>query len=103
VEWSGLGPLGLLGVARDDDLARTLLTPRLRRFLDEAPGPLVETARVYLDEAGSVARAAGLLSVHRQTVYHRLAQIEHLTGCDLSTGEDRLRLHLALRLAPYLG
>ncbi|EXG81674.1 PucR family transcriptional regulator [Cryptosporangium arvum] len=103
VEWGGLGPLGLLGVARDDDLARTLLTPRLRRFLDEAPGALVETARVYLDEAGSVARAAGRLSVHRQTVYHRLAQIEHLTGCDLSTGEGRLRLHLALRLAPYLG
>jgi len=100
--WADLGPLSLLGVARDDDLATCVLTPAITALLASAPPVLVQTARVYLDEAGSVARTADRLTVHRQTVYHRLAQVERHSRCDLSTGEGRLRLHLALRLAPYL-
>ncbi len=99
--WSDLGPLALLGVARDDDLAASVLTPAIRTWLTTSP-TLVETARVFLDEAGGVARTAERLGVHRQTVYHRLAQVERGSGCDLSTGDGRLRLHLALTLAPYL-
>ncbi|KRA37639.1 MULTISPECIES: PucR family transcriptional regulator [unclassified Nocardioides] len=102
VSWAGLGPLALLGVARDDDLSAAVIDQRMQSFLADAAVDVLETVRIWLDEAGSAGRTAARLSVHRQTVYHRLAQVEKATGADLSRGQDRLRLHLALELAPYL-
>ncbi|QSR25770.1 hypothetical protein CFH99_09065 [Nocardioides aromaticivorans] len=102
VRWSSLGPLALLGVARDDDLAAAVVEPAVQRFLATATPDVVATLQVWLDEAGSASRTAERLSVHRQTVYHRLAQVEQATGHDLSRGRDRLRLHLAVELAPFL-
>lgn len=100
--WDTLGPLALLGFMRDTDLAATLVPERVAAFWRDGAEPLVETARVYLEEAGNVLRAASRLSVHRQTVYHRLGLVEKGTGIDLSTGAGRLTLHLALELAPYV-
>lgn len=102
VTWSALGPLALLGVARDDDLADAVVDPAVQQFLATATPDVVATLRVWLDEAGSASRTAERLSVHRQTVYHRLAQVEQATGCDLARGRDRLRLHLAVELAPFV-
>lgn len=102
VRWEDLGALALLGIARDIDLADTFLTPRITEFLRSGAPELVTSAEAYLNEAGSMARTAKLLNIHRQTLYHRLARVEGLTGCSFSDGNDRLRLHLALRLAPYL-
>lgn len=99
--WRDLGPLALLGVARDRDLRWAAIPDDLARFLQE-PGALVTTAATYLDEAGSVARTAERLRVHRQTIYHRLAQVEEATGLSLDRGEHRLRLHLALRLIDHV-
>ena len=64
---------------------------------------LAATAAAYLDHAGNVQRAAAELAVHRQTLYYRLQRIQALTGLDLADGQDRLRLHLALTLAPLVG
>ncbi len=102
MSWADLGPLALLGVARDADLRWALVSPKLERFLADASADLIRTASVFLDEAGSVARTARSLRVHRQTIYHRLRQIEHGTGLDLDDGESRLRLHLALRMNHFL-
>lgn len=100
--WDELGPLALLGVARADELRRTVLPPTVARLTAEAPD-LARTARVFLDAAGNVVTTAAELGVHRQTVYHRLRQVEERTGLRLDDGADRLRLHLALTLAPFLG
>lgn len=102
VTWASLGPLALLGVARDDDLAAAVVEPAVQQFLANATDDVVATLRTWLDEAGSASRTAERLSVHRQTVYHRLAQVEQATGLDLARGRDRLRLHLAVELAPFL-
>jgi len=64
-----------------------------------ADAVLSETAEVFLDCAGSASRAAAALSIHRQTLYYRLARIESLTGLDLSDGEARLLLHASLKAA----
>ena len=68
---------------------------------------LTATAETFLDCAGSASRAAGLLRVHRQTLYYRLSRIEELTGLDLADGEARLLLHASLKAArlaaPTLG
>ncbi|WP_244930885.1 helix-turn-helix domain-containing protein [Nocardioides sp. W7] len=100
--WEQLGPLTLLGIARDADLARALMPVSVRKFLEMSPESLVETAHVYLEEAANVVRTATRLGLHRQTVYHRLDAIERATGIDLATGGGRLTLHLALELAPYV-
>ncbi|KRB72709.1 hypothetical protein ASE01_21895 [Nocardioides sp. Root190] len=102
VRWDRLGPLALLGVARDDDLRAAAVPPGIEHLLATASADAIATARTWLDEAGSASRTADRLAVHRQTVYHRLAQVEKAAGLDLSRGQDRLRLHLALELAPHL-
>lgn len=101
MRWEDLGPLTLLGVARDRDLRWAAIPDRVAHFLQKS-SVLATTATVFLDEAGSVARTAERLRVHRQTIYHRLAQVEEATGLSLDRGEDRLRLHLAIRLNDYV-
>lgn len=93
--WSSLGIRRLLGGEAGDELLEAVRTPAVAELLG-APAELVETARVYLDEAGSVAATASRLGLHRQSVYHRLQRIETVTGLDLARGRDRLELHLGL-------
>ena len=61
---------------------------------------LAATAETFLDCAGSAARTAAALHIHRQTLYYRLGRISALTGLDLADGDARLLLHTALRAAP---
>jgi purine catabolism regulator len=89
---------GLLLASEDvplRDLAEDLLRP-LRDFDAEHAGALVRTLRAYLDADGSVARVAGQLIVHPNTVRYRLAQIERLTGQSLASTASRVQLWLAL-------
>ncbi|WP_329519701.1 PucR family transcriptional regulator [Spirillospora sp. NBC_01491] len=99
-DWTSLGVLRLLRCAADEALSQAVLTPGADRLL--AHPDLAATARAFLDRAGSVQHTARDLSIHRQTLYHRLRRIEEITALDLSTGQDRLTLHLALTLSPYL-
>jgi DNA-binding PucR family transcriptional regulator len=59
---------------------------------------LVETLEAYLDRAGDAQAAAAALFIHRTTLYHRLRRIERVAEVDLHDGDDRLLLHMALRL-----
>ncbi|WP_407701615.1 PucR family transcriptional regulator [Thermomonospora amylolytica] len=76
--------------------------PGLARLLDDDPG-LAHTLETYLDLAGNAQDAAARLGLHRSTLYHRLRRIERLTGADLANGEDRLSLHIGLKLAHLAG
>ena len=57
------------------------------------------TVRAYLDCGANARQTAALLHSHRTTLYWRLARAADLLAADLSRGEDRLKLHLALKLA----
>jgi hypothetical protein len=59
---------------------------------------LLEALEGVLDAGGDVADAARAMSMHRATLYRRLERVEHLTGLDLSRGDDRLLAHLGLRI-----
>ncbi|MBT2513237.1 PucR family transcriptional regulator [Arthrobacter sp. ISL-30] len=77
------------------DMASESLTP-LRKF-DAAHGSeLLATLESYLNHNGSVAAVAEALTLHRNTVRYRLAQITELTGYDPSQTQDRVQLWLAL-------
>lgn len=101
--WDELGVLRLLSLADDEALATAVQVPGVAALLRQHDASeLLRTLRVYLDEAGSVARTARRLQVHRQTIYHRLSQAERISGLRLSNGQDRLQLHLAITLADHL-
>ncbi|WP_186329411.1 PucR family transcriptional regulator [Agrococcus jejuensis] len=88
-----------------DDALLAAAAPRLLALIaDERRGePLVRTLEVFLDTAGDVKAASELLFAHRTSLYYRLRRIQELTGLDLTTGDDRLRAHLTLKIARLTG
>jgi PucR C-terminal helix-turn-helix domain len=92
--------LGAL-VAHGDERALAELAARRLAPLDaETPASrrrLTETLRSWLDHQGEVARVAGELHVHPQTVRYRLGRLRELFGDALETPEARFELALALR------
>jgi PucR C-terminal helix-turn-helix domain len=99
VHWETLGSYrtitGLLGTRDGDEF----LPPALRRLLaDPDAGRLLRTLECYLDHAGDARAAAVELFIHRSSLYGRLHRIEETAQVDLSSGEERLELHLGLRL-----
>lgn len=95
-EWSRLGAYRLLVRAAADDSGPSLIDPRLGSILDNPE--LLATLEAFLETAGRAAESAERLGIHRATLYYRLSRIEALTGADLDSGEDRLALHLGIRL-----
>jgi sugar diacid utilization regulator len=101
--WDELGAYRTL-VRFPADAGHGALHPGLVAMLrDPANAPLVETLEAYLDRAGDAKATAAALNLHRATLYYRLNRVEEITGARLKTGEDRLALHLGLRLARLQG
>ncbi len=96
VAWDELGADRLAGRIPDDALGD--VPPRLAALLREEPA-LTATLAAFLDAAGDVPATAAALNLHRSGVYYRLRRAEELTGLDLARGDDRLLIHLAVRLA----
>ena len=99
--WADLGLYRLLAGLPRHQLEPLVLDPPVRRLL-EADEELRSTVLAYLDRAGNAQDTAAALHIHRQTLYYRLNKVEALTGLQFSDGHARLRLHLALMLAPLL-
>ncbi len=97
--WSELGSYQTITrLVRDLDPG-SLISPSLVNLLVAPEAAiLVGTLETYLDHAGDAQATAAALFVHRSTLYHRLHRIEELTGSDLRHGDDRLELHIALRM-----
>lgn len=85
----------------------------LRRFYDESLAPLVEhddrkqgelirTLNGFFESNGNLAKAASDLDVHRNTLVYRLERICALTNLDLDDSDNRLILHLALKIRRVL-
>lgn len=99
VRWDRLGAYQLLL-----PLAGAAVPAPLRRLLDHADAdPLAATLETYLDRAGDARAAAEALFIHRTTLYHRLRRIEAITGLSLRDGDDRLVLHIGLRIRRLRG
>ncbi|WP_132126356.1 PucR family transcriptional regulator [Actinocrispum wychmicini] len=82
------------------DNTRASVDDLLAPLVDLGPAAAEEairTLQAYLDHQNSPARAAEVLSVHRQTVHYRLNKITKQLGVDLNDPEQRLALQLACR------
>jgi hypothetical protein len=103
VAWEGLGPWRQLVRIPLDERADAAVPAALRVLAARADGSrLLETLTTYLDLAGDIPRTAARLHVHRTSLYARLRRIERVTGADLRDGDQRLDLHMGLRLMQLL-
>jgi PucR family transcriptional regulator, purine catabolism regulatory protein len=74
-------------------------TQLLRPLLTADPaGQLLRTLSSYLDRQSSATGTALDLGIHRNTVLQRLERIRSLITVDLGDPDERLGLHLAVRL-----
>jgi sugar diacid utilization regulator len=101
-EWESLGAYRLLAADARVDLAALIFDDATRRLIEHPDVELRHTLQVYFEHAGNAQKTAEALHVHRQTLYYRIAKAEQVTGIDLRTGHGRLRLQLALTMAPLL-
>ncbi|WP_157408154.1 PucR family transcriptional regulator [Actinomadura atramentaria] len=99
--WDTLGALRLLRWSDETHLAEAVLTEKITDLTTNHP-TLTTTAKLYLDNAGAIKPTAQTLNIHRQTLYHRIERIEEITTLDLTNGQDRLTLHLALTLNEHI-
>lgn len=98
---AGSGPLDFDALLAPDaaaGFAAKALEPlvALDRAQDRA---LVRTLRVWLSHHGAWEPTAAELGVHRNSVRHRIAQVERVLAVDLADPEIRMRLWFALRWA----
>jgi purine catabolism regulator len=87
--------------------------PELQQFYDEMlralneydqrhGSNLVGTLREYFIHHGNLSKVSEALFVHRNTLSYRLERIQLISGRNLEDAEDRLSLHLALKLEDML-
>ncbi|GAB2604860.1 PucR family transcriptional regulator [Kribbella endophytica] len=102
--WSRLGVYQLLARFPGVATREAPLPAAVRTLLeDKNAEQMVETLEAYLDLGGSVQAAVKQLQLHRTSLYYRISRIEQLTGLSLSNGDDRLLLHVGLKLARLQG
>jgi sugar diacid utilization regulator len=98
-DWDELGSYAVFQYLPRDQAAPERICPGVTALLTERSGMYEATVRAYLDCGANAQQTAALLHIHRTTLYWRLARVADLLAADLSRGDDRLKLHLALKLA----
>jgi PucR-like helix-turn-helix protein/diguanylate cyclase with GGDEF domain len=102
--WSKLGIYRVLSQLAGEDMRSTSVHPGLEKLLDDPiHHPLLETLETYLDLACSAGATAQQMNLHRTSLYYRLQRVEELADTSLKDGNERLSLHLALKVARLTG
>lgn len=97
--WEKLGAYALVAQLPLEVVDNELLPLGLFKLLRTNPSQqLLKTLEAFLDCAGDKQRTAKALSIHRTTLYYRLDRIEELSGMALDDGNNRLMLHLAVKM-----
>jgi hypothetical protein len=100
VSWESLGVYRLLSQLPIEQLDVRAFHPGLLALLRSVDASvLVPTLEHYLDRGCDAQTTARELNLHRASLYYRLHKIEEIAGVNLHDGEDRLALHLGLKLA----
>jgi hypothetical protein len=97
--WGELGSYAVFQYLPRDEAAPERICRGITALLTERTGMYEATVRAYLDCGANARQTAAQLHIHRTTLYWRLARVADLLAVDLSRGDDRLQLHLALKLA----
>ncbi|MFF2299594.1 PucR family transcriptional regulator [Arthrobacter sp. NPDC058127] len=96
--WSSLGPATLLAALHVEKLDVDIVPEELRRLSTAYSPETLRLVEVFLDTAGSAARTAEVLHMHRTTVYYQLGQFQQSSGLKLDDGSTRFLLHLWFKI-----
>lgn len=75
----------------------------LQHYDQEHKTELVKTLKMYFRCGGNISRIAREMYTHYNTVVYRLSRIQEIAGIDLDDPEQRLNLHVALKIALIQG
>jgi purine catabolism regulator len=79
------------------DLHEQMLAPLVRHDAAHKT-QLVHGLQAFFEHSGNITRAAASLFLHRDSLLCRLERIRQNTGCDLNDADDRLALHVAMKV-----
>ena len=99
--WDQLGVFTVLAVAAKSAEARKFCTARLGKLMGrdkEKHRDLLDTLHLLVEHDWNFKAAARALKIHYNTIHYRYEKLCELTGLDLSRGEERLEIAVALRL-----
>lgn len=104
VRWDDLGVYQVLSSMAGSEYLATALHPGLMAAITAGGNDvLLETLECYLDSGGSVKDTTEKLTLHRTSLYYRLERIEELMQVNVHDGDDRMALHIGLKLARLAG
>jgi sugar diacid utilization regulator len=103
--WDNIGVFRALTQLGGDALGSPAdVHPGLAALLEHRSAvSLIGTLERYLDLGAEASITAAALHLHRSSLYYRLEKCQSVAGVDLRNGEDRLALHLAIKLARLRG
>lgn len=102
VDWHTAGMYRLVpGMAQHTGPERDLVQRLRDIWASSDQEHLARTAETYLDLAGHAQETAGVLVLHRATLYQRLQRFSDVVGVDLRDGATRTLVHLALKAARF--
>ncbi|SFS99526.1 PucR family transcriptional regulator [Saccharopolyspora flava] len=99
-EHADLGLTGVIEPGSAADFSTHLLAPLHELDAARPANHLVETLRVWLANHGNWERTASTMDAHRNSIRHRIKQIEQALNADLDDPETRMHLWFALRWHP---
>ncbi len=104
VQWSEIGVYRILLDLPLERVTEASLHPGLVRLMGVRDAQMwLDTLEGYFDSGCDARATAAAMHLQRGSLYHRLNRIEQLADVDLSQGDDRLGLHLGLKLARLIG
>lgn len=105
VYYKDLGIYKILLSAEDSDVLREIyqdVLGRLAEYDRTYNTDYMDTLKCYLENDASVQAVAKLTFVHRNTINYKLGKIKEITGCNITSVEDRLKMMLAFKIRDIL-
>lgn len=96
-----LGIYRILGQFHDRAELQALYSESVGKLVEYDLGNqsrLMETLCTYFKNHCALSETADKLFIHVNTLKYRLQKIELLTGCDIHDAEERLKLHIGLKI-----
>ncbi|MFW6000748.1 MAG: PucR family transcriptional regulator [Halanaerobium sp.] len=102
--YNDLGILRLLWNVEKDEL-RTFTNDYLSKLIDYDKGnstDWLDTLGIYLEEGGSIKKAAERLFIHPNTMSYRIKRIKEILDIDLQDKDIQLNLSAAYKICKYI-
>lgn len=105
IYYQNLGIYKILLSTEDGNVLHEIYADVLGRLADYDTAyntDYMNTLKCYIENDASVQVVAKLTYMHRNTINYKLRKIKEITGCDIASIEDRLKIMLAFKIKDIL-